>query len=70
MAKQTKTTKRRTQVKDLPKREKRLSKEESKKVKGGADAPTTVPIDPNEKDHLLDAFEKTSTKVIGLARAE
>jgi hypothetical protein len=30
-----KSTKRRTQVKDLPKQEKELSKEEQKKVKGG-----------------------------------
>ena len=36
--KQTKEPKRRTQVKELPKREKELSKDEQKKVKGG---PTT-----------------------------
>lgn len=33
--KRAKTPKRRTQVKDLPKEEKQLSKEEQKKVKGG-----------------------------------
>ena len=31
----SKTSKRRTQIQDLPKREKKLSKEEQKKVKGG-----------------------------------
>lgn len=35
MAKQTKTPKTHTQVKDLPKKEKTLTKEEQKKVKGG-----------------------------------
>lgn len=35
MAKQTKTPKARTQVKDLPKKEKKLSTGEMKKVKGG-----------------------------------
>ena len=33
--KKAKTNKRRTQVKDLPKEEKKLSKEEQKKIKGG-----------------------------------
>lgn len=33
---ETKSNKRRTQVKDLPKGEKELSKEEAKKIKGGA----------------------------------
>ena len=33
--KKAKTPKRRTQVKDLPKQEKQLSKEEQKKVNGG-----------------------------------
>lgn len=33
--KKEKTSKRRTQVKDLPKKEKALSKDEQKKVKGG-----------------------------------
>ena len=33
--KKAKTNKRRTQVKELPKEEKQLSKEEQKKVKGG-----------------------------------
>ena len=36
MTKQTKTPKARTQVKDVPKKEKKLTKEEQKKVKGGA----------------------------------
>ena len=33
--KKTKSTNRRTQVKELPKQEQQLSKEEQKKVKGG-----------------------------------
>ena len=36
---ETKTPKRRTQVKDLPKAEKQLGKEEQKKVKGGSMIP-------------------------------
>ena len=41
MAEKKENTKdaRRTQVKELPKREKELSKEEQKKVKGGLGAP-------------------------------
>ena len=35
MAKESKKTTRRTQVKDLPRKKKELSKEEQKKVKGG-----------------------------------
>ena len=41
MTQQTKTPKARTQVKDLPKKEKKLTKEEQKKVKGGL-APNIV----------------------------
>jgi hypothetical protein len=33
--KKSKSTKRRTEVKDLPKKESKLAKEEQKKVKGG-----------------------------------
>ena len=36
MTKQTKAPKARTQVKDVPKKEKKLTVEEQKKVKGGA----------------------------------
>jgi hypothetical protein len=39
MAKEKKTT-RRTKVKDLPKKEKALSKKEQKKVKGGTESLT------------------------------
>ena len=35
MAKGSKTTTRRTQVKDLPRKEKELTKEDQKRVKGG-----------------------------------
>lgn len=51
MAKNTKETtkpKRRTQVKELPKEEKQLSKEEQKKVKGGAGVFFLVDIAANK----------------------
>jgi len=47
MAKQ-KATKRRTKVKDLPKKKKELSKSEQKKIQGGS-AP---PIDIQKPGHL------------------
>ena len=42
MTKKTKTAKRRMQVKDLPKKEKALTKAEQKKVKGGSTASTST----------------------------
>lgn len=41
--KKEKTNKRRTQVEELPKKEKQLSKEEQKKVKGGPRSVTFFP---------------------------
>ena len=63
MATKKKTSKRRTQVKDLPKRKKEMTKGEQKKVKGGAntllnqiatgqhhlDASTTADFTPTRK---------------------
>ena len=43
--KESKSTKRRTQVKDLPKQEKELRKGEQKKIKGGEDASFDVSAD-------------------------
>ena len=48
--KEDKTGKRRTQVKDLPKQEKELSKDEQKKVKGGD---TLVPKASSKKESQL-----------------
>lgn len=53
---QKKTTKRRTQVKDLPRQEKELSEEEQRNVKGG-----------NLFDTLrgmIDKYDETAKKVI------
>jgi hypothetical protein len=45
--KQTKMNKRRTQVKDLPKEQQELSKDEQKKVKGGVLALNIVDVAAN-----------------------
>ena len=51
MTKQTKSSERRTKVKDLPKEKKELSKKEQQRIKGGvATIPTYIcPSDPSKK---------------------
>ena len=56
-----KSTKRRTQVKDLPRKEKKLSKGEQKKVKGGiTGSDTAIPT-----ENISLNFTKTAQKVRG-----
>ena len=57
-----KSTKRRTQVKDLPRKEKKLSKGEQKKVKGGL---TGSEVDTVPTESFSINFTKTAQKVRG-----